>query len=408
MSDEETIVGEIELPDNFLASAQQKKDIHSVMNSRLPFEVEMRWQLDRRPFTAFIIKVPQCPTVVPFAEWRQEVESCEPGKIFIGLDRRRKPFYSSFLTDNPHWGAEVQSRRGKSTMLSFTAAQILHQNPDAEVVGIDVKRESFKALFGVPRVTLSNDPRNIGHMWDTIKAFRDVMDARCDARAEDPSLDFPFRILMVDEVSQFSMQSKILWRGIKDKSDPAHPPVWEDIAAIFFQGAAFHCHVILTGQRLDDATTGGIGLIGLMGFRGLGGFQAQNYKRLIGGSPVPRSHPGRGRWLYSDLSDETWVQNVWATDEEIKDYAMTLAPTVRPLAAAESLPTPRSVSSPWVTGLPAAADLLGVNVETFRSRRKAAPVPGELRRGNQPMWREADLIAWAGSDALTPAGSVAS
>lgn len=385
------IVGYMELPDHFLASTEQRRAVKQLVNARFPFEVDVTFQMDRQPFQAVFTKTQQCPTVVPFVEWRKEVEACRKGEVFIGLDKRRTPYKASFLTDDPHWGFEVGSRRGKSTFLSFTIAQILHQDPLAAATGIDVKRESFKALFGVPRFTLSNDPRNILDMWAKIRAFREQMDQRCDARAKDPGLDFPFNILAIDESSQFYDQSAALWRRVKKSGDPAHAPVWDDVAAVMYQGAAFHCHVVLAGQRVDDQKTGGFGLIGSMGFRGLAGFRKQNWDRLIGTTPVPRSHPGRGRWIYSDGGSETWVQNMLASDAEIKDWAMTLAPgaSVGPEKAAE----PVKAGVEWVSGLDAAADYLGLTKDAFVQRRKRAGgrLPGESRRGNVPVWRAADL-----------------
>lgn len=396
-----TVVGHLELPDHFLGSPEQKRTIHQLINSRLPYEVEIKWQLDQQPLRAVFVKVQQCPNVVLLADWRNEIEACKPGEIFIGLDPRRRPYKSSFRTDDPHWGFEVASRRGKSTFLSFTMAQILHQDPRNRGTGIDVKRESFKSLFGVPRFTLSNDPRNIEDMWDKIKLFRESMDQCCEDRDQDPTLEFPYNILMIDEVSQFSAQSAQLWRKIKSKSDPAYPPVWDDIAAVFWQGAAFHHHVVVAGQRVDERITGGIGLIGSMGFRGLAGFRRQNWDRLIGTRPVPRSRPERGRWIYSDGESETWVQNVWATDEEIKDYAMTCSQASTQGSGHAGLMSgggswePAEAGTAWVVGNEAAAAHLGINVEAFRKRRQAREIPRTERKGNKPMWRTTDLDTWA-------------
>lgn len=401
-------IGHIELPDHFQGTTEQKRAITALANARLPLEVEIRWQTDKQPFQAILMRVEQCPATVPFAEVRELVDDCKPGEVFIGLDRKRKPYMGSFLTDDPHWGFEVGSRRGKSTFLSFTAAQILHQDPRATVTGIDVKRESFKALFGVPRLRLANDPRDIAAMWKAIKDFREEMDRRCDARAADPTLDFPFALLMIDELSQFSAQSKQLWTHVKEKGDPAHAPVWDDIAAIMWQGAAFRCHVLMAGQRIDHQVTGGIGLITSLGFRGLAGFRSANWARLIGTYPIPRSRPERGRWIYSDGNSETWVQNVWATDEEIKAYAMGGSHA----EAAEAAPTgpteqggkweaPSDAAgadaggTEWVVGNDDAARYLGIEKETFRKRRQNRPIPNTDRQGNSPMWAPADLDKWA-------------
>jgi hypothetical protein len=175
---------------------------------------------------------------------------------------------------------------------------------------------------------------------------------------------------------------------------------------IMAQGAAYRCHLIMTGQRLDETIFGGLRLISMAGFRGLGGFRPANYKRLgLGGGPVPLASTRRGRWLYNDGEHETQVQNVWATDAEIKGYAMTLAPGLVPLprsdSAAEALPAPGE----WVTGLEAAAAHLGLPVETFRKRRQRRSVPGESRDGRSPTWRRSDLDAWAAGDREAVAAS---
>ncbi|WP_212567732.1 hypothetical protein, partial [Pseudonocardia sp. Ae505_Ps2] len=348
------------------------------------------------------------PRVVPFASVRDKVEACKPGEILIGLDRQRKPFHGSFLADDPHWGFEVGSRRGKSTFLSLSAAQILHQDPAAEATGIDVKRESFKSLFGVPRFHLHNDPADIAAMWNGIRHVKKLMDRRCNERADDPTLEFPFHLLLIDELSQFSAQSMQLWRQIKEKGDPAHPPVWDDIAAIMWQGAAFRVHIVLAGQRIDHQITGGIGLITSLGFRGLAGFRRQNWMRLAGTFPVPRSRPERGRWIYSDGESETWVQNIWATDDEIKQWATT---TSHDTATEAAVAGPTEGSGKWEPGTPAAeestqrgaewvtgnvdaAAYLGIHPETFRKRRQAHEIPNTQRSGRSPTWTTQSLDEW--------------
>lgn len=377
--------GSIQLPDFFQGTPEEKKAITQLVNSRLPFAVEIQWQTTRAPFRAILREAPTFPSIVTFEDLREEMEACKAGEIVIGLTDRRNVYKGSFLTDDPHWGFSVGSRRGKSTFLSWTAAQILHQDIRATVTGIDVKRESFKALFGVPGLILANDPRNIQEMWDRIREFREEMDHRCDMRAQDPTLEFPFAVLMVDEVNQFSAQTAQLWRSIKEKGDPAHAPVWDDIAAVFWQGAAFHCHVLIVGQRLDDRVTGGIGLNTSLGLRGLAGFRPRDWDRLVGTYPVPKSRRERGRWIYSDGEDETWVQNLWGPDEQIRDYAL----------AGRRGPEPAVPAQGWVVGLDAAAQRLGIGLEAFRKRRQRTPVTGETRHGNQPAWRPSDLDAWA-------------
>lgn len=392
-------VGEIELPNHFRAEPAERAALTRLLNSRFPYEVELTFEMGSTPFMVGIYKVQQCPPLVPFSEWRNEIEKLKPGEIFIGLDKKHSPFVGSFRGEDPHWVFEVMSRRGKSTMVSLSIAQILHQDPGADATGIDPKMESFKALFGVPRFTLANDPDNVEEMWARIRDVRDAMYERRSQRAKDPGLDFAYKLLVIDECNSFSLLSKIHWRNIKQQGDPPYPPVWEDLAMIMAQGAAYHVHLIMTGQRLDETIFGGLRLISMAGFRGLGGFRPANYKRLgLGGGPVPLSATRRGRWLYNDGETETWVQNVWATDSEIKDYAMSLPPGLvpvpRPEAAAADLPAPAE----WLSGLDAAAAHLGLTYEAFKKRRQRRPVPGEDCSGRYPTWRPADLDAWAAGE----------
>lgn len=396
-------VGEISLPDHFRADPAEQKAISRLVNSRFPFEVELKWELTRAPFQAVIYKVQQCPYEVLFADWVHVMDGLNPGEVFIGLDRHHEPFIGSFRGADPHWVFEVQSRRGKSTMLSVSIAQILHQDPAALAMGVDPKMESFKALAGVPehRFQLADDPDDVQEMWDCIKSFRDLMYERRADRAKDKSLEFPYAILAVDEANSFSILSKIRWRNIKGPGDPPYPPVWEDLAMILAQGGAYHCHVIMTGQRLDETIFGGLRLISMMGFRGLGGFRKANYVRLLGGGPVPIPSTRRGRWLYGDGESETWVQNVLGTDDEINDYARTLVngsdpvvPLIRPQKAEQPAPAAQAP----IVGLDAAAEHLGLTKAAFVRRRQKRPVPGETRHGNQPAFLPADLQAWASGE----------
>jgi hypothetical protein len=389
-------LGHITLPDHFAGLPEERRAIHRIVAARFPMEIDLHWQFDRRPFQAVIREVPQCPTVVPFADVRDRIEGCDRGEIYIGLDRHRNDYKSSFMLDDPHWGFEVGSRRGKSTFASLSIAQLLHQDSEADATCIDVKVESFKALFGVPRVRIVNDPGNIPAMWDAIREFREDMDARRDARAKDRSLDFPFSTLWIDEVTQFSMQTDMLWRKIKSRKDPSWAPCWEDIAASMWQGAAFRKHVVLLGQRVDHRITGGIGLIGCLGFKGLAGYWPANWDRLFGTRPQQRSRPERGRWIYSQGGDETWVQNVWATDEEIKDYAMS------PGGSEQNVVTPsdRRRSFPSVGLTLRQAHDAGIITGSLAAIQRASNRPGfptpipDLLEGNARCYSHDTLVAW--------------
>jgi hypothetical protein len=411
-------VGHVELPAAFAASPDQRKAVDHLLSSRLPIEIETTWYTATAPMRVAVAASPRPPDMVPWSSMTEAMADCPKGKVVIGLDRRRNVYRGDFNSDDPHWGMSVASGRGKSSFLQAVAAQVLHQDPEATVTGIDPKMSSLDPLIGIPGVVVANDPRNIVGMWDTIEEYVLEMESRLDRLAQDPTLSFPVSLLIVDELNQFSAMTAATWRAMKEKGDPAIAPMWMRLASVFWMGRAVHCHVIMVGQRLDEKATGGIGLRDSLGFRGLAGFRPQNWLMLVGTTPIPRSQKPRGRWIYSDGQDETWIQNVYGTPDEIRAYALEgrrpdfAAAPVSPIAVpdtqlpAETVPEGTGTGTAamaaqvtWVVGMQSAADHLGIKVEAFKKRRQRAggSLPGEVRQGNQPAWSATDLDAWRAS-----------
>jgi hypothetical protein len=431
-------IGSIALPRSFAASPDQRKAVDHLVTSHLPVEVETRWQVAGAPKRLVILAAPSPPDSVPFESVRPVIEQLKPGQVLLGLDRRHESYLGDFNGgDDPHWGFSVGSGRGKSTQLCSIGAQVLHQDPGPAAVqaarsvgqypgptmlGIDPKMTSFEALAGVPGVELANDPRDmtggggvvmaeypdIPRLWKAIRGYRAMMDNRISAKHADPTLEFPVSLLFLDELNMFSAMSAGWWKAQGQKGTP---DIWMDIAAVFWMGRFVHCHAVAVGQRLDDKATGGIGLRDSLGLRGLAGFRPNQWKMLIGTTPVPKSQKPRGRWIYSDGQDETWVQNVYMTPAEARSWAMpTRAPEaagvsgaavrlVPPARTGDASPDGRAAVSGtvWIVGLQAAANYLDMSPAAFEKARQRRPVDGEIRRGNQPSWSADDLNEWAAS-----------
>ena len=418
-------IGTITLPDRFHASPDQRKAVQHLVSSRLPVDVDHQWQTSGRPQRLTLLAAPECPSMVPFDDLVSEMAKCNPSEVVIGLDRHERVFRGSFNLDDPHWGFSVGSGRGKSTFLMLAIAQLLHQEAEADATGIDPKMTSFDPLVGVPGITIANDPRDMGTwdretqrhaggMWGAIDDWVEDMMNRLDILKNDPAARFPISVLMLDEVNQFSAMTAAIWRNIKAKDEPATPPIWMKIASGCWMGRAVRKHVVMVGQRLDDKATGGIGLRDSLGFRGLAGFRKEQWDMLIGTRPVPRSQKPKGRWIYSDGQTETWVQNICPSTDPveaglvIRDYAMAgrRAGVATGVAtgsghALSPAATTGVATATWVVGLDAGAAVLGLSADAFRQRRHRAggTLPGEIRKGNQPAWTEADLAAFAAVDA---------
>jgi hypothetical protein len=326
-------IGRITIPPQFPANPGQRESIEHLIESRMPIDIDFTWHTRRTPQYLSLMASPKPPTMVPFSQYIELMEACKPGQTFFGLDRKYEPYYGSFQLDDPHWGFSVGSGRGKSTKLQSDAAQILHNDPLSEVYGIDPKFSSLTPLFGIPGVEIACNPLDVSEFWRMIYKVKMKMMDRLEAQKKDPTKEFPPIILMIDEINTFAAMTRTHWAMINvgesiDVSDIVKPAkmalalAWGDIAQILWMGRQANVHIIVCGQRLDDRATGGIGLRDSLGLRGLAGYRKNQWDMMFGTTPVQKSQKPKGRWIYSDGQNETWVQNVYGTPAEIRDYAM--------------------------------------------------------------------------------------
>ena len=386
-------VAALSLPDHWAATPEQKGRVQQVIQARMGVDLKYQWQTNRYPMVLNATRAPVPPAMVLFAEMRAEIDACEPGKVLLGVDAAGKIRYGDLGLEDPHWAINAGSRRGKTTLLLSITSQELHKGAERATL-IDPKRVSLEALAGVPGVDLHNDPLNVQDMWDGIAGFRQFMQARIDAYMADRTIEFRRALLVIDEVNMFSAMSDHYWREIKDKSDPAVPPVWHDIAIVAWGGAQFRCNIVVVGQRLDGPTLKG--LRDSFGIRLLAGFTPQQYQFLVGLPPVPRSQKPRGRFLLFEGGELSWLQLLKGSETEFRDYAMEGRGLASDLAAMR--PGGTGDMPGLFVGLAAAAGHLGMELEAFRKARQRRPVPGELAGPDgRPSWTAEALTAWRDS-----------
>lgn len=372
------VVGHFTLPDHFNSSDPQlKKMIEQLINSRLTFPVEIKWQTDK--MRAFIKRAPEFPATVLWKDHIKDIETCEPGTVLVGVTERKKLYHASFKLDDPHWIFSVQTGRGKSTFLCCTIAQVFHQDPDTTCDAIDPKMESFSPLLGVPGFTAANNPRDVEAMWERIWHTKKLMDTRYDQRTEDPTVEFPRHLLVIDELTRFGSLTHSHWMKIKEKKDPVRAEIWDDFVSVLLLGRAANINMVVCGQIIYDATLGNVpGIITSFGFKGLAGHRPRDWDRLVGTYPAPRPRKEKGRWIYTKGDgDNTWVQNLFAKEHELKNWAMFARSPAQSSGGVE-----------WVVGLTNGAKYAGMSYDAFRKMRErnGGQLENEQRRGNRPMW----------------------
>jgi hypothetical protein len=394
-------VAALELPDHWAATADLKARVEEVIHARLGVELKWHWQTSRYPMVLSVTRAPVPPALVPFAELRAAIEACEPGKMLLGVAADGTHRHWDTASEDPHIAIHGGSRRGKTTLLLLTSGQTIRQwersplpadAPECaagRVIAVDPKRVSLLALAGMPGVELLNDPRDVEGMWAGVGRFRELVEARYEVLAADPTAEFRRSLLILDEVSMLSGMWAQHWRRVKERSDPALPPVWDDVAACVWMGAQCAAHVIVAGQRLDYQILGG--MLGSFGVRMLAGYAPQDYARLVGVPPFLRSQKPRGRFLVYAGGELDWIQLVFAEPNEVRSWLLNPGDGAPDLA--EDV---RHATGDVLVGLAAGAAYLELNVDAFRKRReRAGAVPGEFRVGHQPAWKPADLDRWA-------------
>jgi hypothetical protein len=350
---------------------------------------------------------PQPPDRVLWADHAEAIDALPPGKVFVGLGARSKPYIHDFTSGElVHVGVSVNTGGGKSSAVVGWMAQELRKG--ASSTFIDPKQSYLPTvLVGVPGYRLANDPDNVAEMWNAIEAFEREMDRRRRAMLKDRTLEYPMMYLVLDELSEFADMSRELWTYIK--ADPerygyegpiaknAPNPIWRSVSRILRMGREYSARVIVLTQRLDNASTGGIGLRDLFGMRALGKFRKNQWLMLVGTYPVPKSVNKIGRWIYTDGAKDVWVQNVYGTEIELRNWAAPgrgMVDTHADTEPGEDV-SPGSIPSgvQWdIVGNQAAADYLGIPLGTFRKRRQRnGPIAGEGLQGRSPAWMKSDL-----------------
>jgi hypothetical protein len=402
-------VGALELPDHWAATRDQQRPVEEIIGNQLGIELQPKWKTASYPMVLNLVRAPTPPREVLFADWRARIEELPLDKVMVGVGADGEPRDWDRSAEDPAIAIHGGSRRGKTNLLLLIAAQERHKwrlrplpegAPDyarGRVTYIDPKQVSAIVLGGVPGVDLCNQgARDIEGMWAGMARFAGLVNARYDALAVDNTLEFQDALLILDELSMFSGMSARHWAAVRERSDPPEPPPWAHLATVVWMGAQVRARAIVAGQRLDYRILAG--LLGSFGIRMMAGFLPQDYMRLVGVLPVPRSQKPRGRFLMFAGEEPEWVQVPFAKPEEYRTWMLTDGPeSASDLAGDLGHGTWDSV-----VGHAAAAQYLELSLDAFRQRLKRQGRPaGEYKIGNQPAWRRADLDLWAGRETVS-------
>ena len=305
------------LPRGFRATAGEKAAAAEVWQSRIGFSLTFSWQLDVDEPVLVMKRAFELPKLVYLHEVLEKVRALPEHKTAIGVDDRGNLVCWNWDTENPHGLLNAGSRHGKTETELAMVAQVLEKG--GRVTYVDVKRVSIQGLKGIPGLTLADDPRDMVGMWLTIDAWGKDLDQRIDDRTKDPTCEFDRDLLVLEEVNQFSemcdefwenwpeedeeWEHTILWKPRRAKKTP---PIWRVVRKGVWEGAFAKKNVLIAGQNIEAQTVKGVR--NSIGMRLMGGYQPQNWKALVGTTPIPPAPPVKGRWCMINGGSQTWVQ----------------------------------------------------------------------------------------------------
>lgn len=395
----------VQVPPKFAGADGEKAQVSTVILGRLGRsgdQVSVNWRLVGAAPSVAVSYRPQPPDMFRLAAGIDLIRELEPGQVLIGMGARDKAAVMNFNGEDPHTVINANTGTGKSTQQMLTAAQIIRNG--GQYHALDPKMTSFDPLVGVPGFFVAADPLNVPEMWDRIGVVHKEFQRRQVIFKEDRTVEFPLWFMAIDEMTIYRKIDRQYWSEIKEKKDLMTSPGAKMLDELILMGRQYGIRVIASGQVINEAIMWNN--LSVFANRAMAKYDENAWKRLFSGYPyeVPSTRPGR--WIYRFSGGApTWVQNLYATDQEIRDLAMEgvnrVSPEPVPVggedAATRGFGTPGTGD---IVGLKAMADHAGLSYDAFRKRRlRAEGIPGEKVQGNQPAISRADLDAFLDRDA---------
>lgn len=282
------------LPSSFGSDNKVQAELGRLVQNKLGAELDGHWSHIGQPYVEWTHK-PKPPDKVLPADIMAQIEAAEDDEGVLGLGTRGETISLSLAVETPHLGMAIGTGGGKSSILRGQLAQFLRRG--AEVVICDPGGGSLAEFEGVPGVTIVTE---IPDMWDIYDRVQTEMERRYAERLRNPNAKFRRLIVVQEEGNDFYLQSRLYWKSIKDKKDPAEPPIYEKKAQLMVKARKVSINLWDVYQNMEARYVGGTVLGPLIrsqyGLKLLARWDVNTWKFLIGTTPVPRSsrHPGRG------------------------------------------------------------------------------------------------------------------
>ncbi|MER5809887.1 FtsK/SpoIIIE domain-containing protein [Streptomyces sp. NPDC002033] len=330
-------------PEAELGDGEQAR-LKNLVSRRIPGEWDASW--DHQNFVVTFKHPPRPPAKVLFSEVQDIIDGLNDSQVLLGLGTRNEKIVLDFEDETPHVGLSVGTGGGKSSTLRNIIVQQIRKGAEKFII-IDPKLISLDCLDGIPEVEIYTE---IAEQWAAIAGFALEMERRYQIKKADKSVTFPRWFLVMEEQNDFAEESYQTWMDVKEKKDPARPPVFSQLAKSLFKGRQANMNIISVYQRLTARAAGGTELRDQYGAKILARFSPQAWNSLVATTPRPKSSRHNGRAIVVIGGSERVCQLVFVDEDEARAYALNGRSPVAPPAyvpiaqrEAEALPEPVSM-----------------------------------------------------------------
>jgi len=318
--------GSLILPDSFAALAKEREPVQELIEAHTIGKVRFSWATTVTPRTLTWVPIVEhsLPDRVRFRDYVPAMRALAPREFGVGVVADRTMYVSNHNGDAPWHCRFANSGTGKSMGFLVKAAQICHNDPEAELYCVDTKQVSFTHLKGIPRVYVFDNPQSdMEAIWRVPHTLAGIMRDRYAAIREGrmSERDFHDIWLLVDEGNDLGACYKSYWKNVLGETS-ASPSIWgECVGPLLRQGRQARIFGEWMFQDLRDQAMGGESLKMAFAVFGAAGFLPGQFARTVG-NPAAECIEGPGKILMCRGNKRTWVQGFYDDEDWLREYAL--------------------------------------------------------------------------------------
>ena len=397
-------------------SITSQKAISAVVSRRLGGDYEAYFHQSVYPPYAIFNRALEPPRVVTLDEFAPFIDGVPENVLALGRGAGNKVISFSLDSEAPHVGVSMSTGAGKSVFLALVIASLVRKGADRIDI-VDPKMISQQWSRGLPGVFIHRYADN------QITAIRDTaaaMQARYQALEMDDSINFPRRVLIIEEMGSLIIDLEQHWAdyraGLSSAergSTPRKNPALNDLRSILMRGRQCKINIIAVSQRLSANVAGGGDARENFGARIVARSSVQTWKMLTGSNVMPSAARSRipGRAVLA-LGDEFHaVQLAYApiakpdgsADRDgiarLRAFALNSRPDAasQPVTASVPVPGPEPVAASETGELVTLREACASGALSLRygaackARQRDREFPAPVHHG---LYRANDLVIW--------------